>query len=73
MNDLQPYKFEPEGTLEEEDNFDCFEVESLKKHRGELGTLAGVCVNSMNQWIPRRNLFVAFPCKLLTLFQPIQM
>jgi len=25
MNDIQPYQFEPEGTLEEEDDSDCFE------------------------------------------------
>ena len=25
MNDIQPYQFEPKGTIEEEDDPDCFE------------------------------------------------
>jgi len=60
---------ELEGTLEEEDAFNCFEESRIvKKPRGDPGTLTGVCVNSVNQWIPRRNLSVAILRKILTVF-----
>jgi len=29
MNDIQPYQFEPEGTLEEEDDSDHFEENEI--------------------------------------------
>jgi len=29
MNDIQPYQFESEGTLEEEDDSDCFEESGI--------------------------------------------
>jgi len=31
MNDIQPYQFELEVTLEEEDDFDCFEESGIVK------------------------------------------
>ena len=60
MNDVQPYQFEPEGTLEEEDDSNCFEETGIVEETLRI-TLTGVCVNSVNQWIPSRNLFVAIP------------
>ena len=43
MTGIQPYQFEPEGTLQDEDDSD----ESSKKALGELGTLIAVYVNSV--------------------------
>jgi len=46
MTDIQPYQFEAEETLQDEDGSNCFKkAESLKKGRGEPETLTGVYMN----------------------------
>jgi len=63
MNDIQPYHFDPEGTLE--DDSDCFKESGIVE---VPATLTGVCVNSLNQLIQRRNLLFAILCKIWTVF-----
>ena len=48
MTDTQPYQFESEEPLEDEDDSYCFKkkAKSSKKAWGEPGTLTGVYVNS---------------------------
>ena len=37
MNDIQPYQFEPEGTLEEEYDSDCFEESRIVEETSRTG------------------------------------
>jgi len=45
MTNVQPYQFEPEEPLQDEDDSDCFKEGGIIETR-EPGTLTGVYVNS---------------------------
>ena len=69
---VQLYNFYPEGTIEEEDDSNCFEesriVEETLRRTGNTDWCLSFCVNSVNRWISRRNIFVTILCKILTVF-----
>jgi len=52
MIDIQPYQFDPEESLQGEDDSDCFEESGIIEviARREPRTLTGVSVNSVYQW-----------------------
>jgi len=71
MNDIQLYQFQTEWTLEEEDDSDCFEESGIVDETSRItgNTDWCLCELCVNQWIPRRNLFVAILCQISTVFQ----
>jgi len=48
MTVIEPYQFEPEEPLQDEDDSNCFEESGIiEVSASRPGTLAGVCVNSV--------------------------